>query len=237
LDGNVHGFGKVLKNHIPPQGLNDAEAAALLKAEGPNELPQPDRRTMSRIFLEVMREPMLALLFASGVVYLLLGELQDALILVAFAMLSILITVVQDARTEHVLEALRDLTSPGAMVIRAGVRKRIPGRDVVRGDLVLLAEGDRVPADAMVVEGHDLQTDESLLTGESVPVRKLAAKAGQEVEIGRPGGDDLPFVFSGTLVVKSARLAIRSAGLKLNPRGYRPRPVGWSSCLLRLAAQ
>ena len=72
------------------------------------------------------------------------------------------------------LEALRDLTSPRALVIRDGERKRIAGREVVRGDVVVLAEGDRVPADALLIQGHDLQADESLLTGESVPVRKIA---------------------------------------------------------------
>ena len=114
---------------LPTQGLGDAQVQSLLKSEGYNELPRPDRRTSLRIVLEVVREPMLALLLGSGVVYLLLGEMQDALILMAFAMMSVLITVVQEARTERVLEALRDLTSPRAMVIRNGARTRIPGRE------------------------------------------------------------------------------------------------------------
>ena len=147
---------------------------ARLKAEGYNELPRPDRRTPLRIILEVMREPMLALLLGGGVIYLVLGDLKEALILLAFATLSVVITVVQETRTERVLEALRDLTSPRALVIRDGKPKRIAGREVVRGDFVVLAEGDRVPADAVLVQSHDLQTDESLLTGESVPVRKIA---------------------------------------------------------------
>jgi P-type Ca2+ transporter type 2C len=142
--------------HLPGQGLGDAQVQSLLKSEGHNELPRPDQRTSLRIVLEVVREPMLALLLGSGLVYLLLGEPQDALILMAFAMMSVLITVIQEARTERVLEALRDLTSPRAMVIRNGERKRIPGREVVRGDLVVLAEGDRVPADALILEAHDL---------------------------------------------------------------------------------
>src|SRR6185437_5022065 len=122
-------------------------------------------------------------------------------ILLAFAMLSIAITVVQETRTERVLEALRDLTSPRALVIRGGLRKRIAGREVVRGDLVVLAEGDRVPADAVLLQATDLQIDESLLTGESVPVRKVP-RAKADAEAARPGGDDLPFVFSGALVVR-----------------------------------
>ncbi len=187
---------------LPAQGLGDEQVQSLLKSEGFNELTRPARRTSLRIVLVVLRETMLGMLLGSGVVFLLLGEMQDALILMAFAMMSVLITVVQEARTERVLEALRDLTSPRAMVIRDGERRRIAGREVVRGDLVVLAEGDRVPADAFIVEAHDLQTDESLLTGESVPVRKLPGKALSQTQSGRPGGDDLPFVFSGSLVVR-----------------------------------
>ena len=133
------------------RGLSEADVQARLKAEGYNELPRPDRRTPFRIVLEVLREPMLALLLGGGVVYLVLGDLKEALILLAFATLSVVITVVQETRTERVLEALRDLTSPRALVIRDGERKRIAGREVVRGDLVVLAEGDRVPADASLV--------------------------------------------------------------------------------------
>ncbi|HXI95384.1 MAG TPA: HAD-IC family P-type ATPase, partial [Candidatus Acidoferrum sp.] len=182
-------------------GLTEAEAAARLKTEGYNELPRPGKRTPFRIVFEVLREPMMALLLGGGVIYLALGDRSEALILLAFATLSVSITVVQETRTEHVLEALRDLTSPRALVIREGERKRIAGREVVGGDLVVLSEGDRVPADAVLVEGHDLQTDESLLTGESVPVRKLA-RSTKSPAGGRPGGDDLPYVFSGSLVVR-----------------------------------
>ena len=132
----------------PLTGLSESEAQARLKSEGYNELPRGDRRTAFRIVLEVMREPMLALLLGGGVIYLALGDLQEALILLAFALVSIVITVVQETRTERVLEALRDLTSPRALVIRDGERKRIAGREVVRGDIVVLSEGDRVPADA-----------------------------------------------------------------------------------------
>ncbi len=171
------------------QGLRDAEVQARLRAEGYNELPQPDRRTPLRIVLEVLREPMLALLLAGGAVYLLLGDLAEALILLAFATLSILITVIQETRTERVLEALRDLASPRALVIRNSERKRIAGREVVRGDVIVLAEGDRAPADAVLTSARDLQTDESLLTGESVPVRKSSRTHAPPNEVPAPGGD------------------------------------------------
>jgi P-type Ca2+ transporter type 2C len=189
------------------RGLSEADAQARLKTEGYNELPRPDQRTPLRIIIEVMREPMLALLLGGGVIYLLLGDLKEALILLAFATMSVLITVVQETRTEGVLEALRDLSSPRALVIRDGVRKRIAGRDVVRGDFIVLAEGDRVPADAVLIQCDDLQTDESLLTGESVPVRKMARGDVSSNAGRRPGGDDLPYVFSGSLIVRGTGTA------------------------------
>jgi Ca2+-transporting ATPase len=187
-------------------GLSEVEAQNRLQSEGHNELPRQDRRTPLRIVLEVFREPMFALLLGGGFIYLLLGDLKEALILLGFAIMSVAITVIQETRTERVLEALRDLTSPRALVVRDGVRRRIAGREVARGDLIVLAEGDRVPADAVLVQAHDVQADESLLTGESVPVRKIAV-IGIPASRARPGGDDLPFVYSGALVVRGNGLA------------------------------
>jgi Ca2+-transporting ATPase len=187
----------------PLRGLSASEAAARLANEGYNELPQSDRRTPFRIILEVLREPMLALLIAAGGVYLALGDVKEAIVLLAFACLSIMITVVQEARTERVLEALRDLTSPRALVIRDGERQRIAGREVARGDLVILAEGDRVAADVRLIEARDLEADESLLTGESAPVRKIA-DPGRSPTTPRPGGDDLPVAYSGSLIVRGS---------------------------------
>ncbi len=192
-------------------GLTAAEAQVRLKAEGYNELPRPDRRTPLGIVVEVIREPMLLLLLGAGALYLIFGNLGEALLLIAFAMISVLITVIQEYRTERVLEALRDLTSPRALVIRDGERVRIAGRDVVRGDAVVLNEGDRVPADAVLIQSNDLQTDESLLTGESVPVRKFARENAASAKTGRPGGDDLPFVFSGSLIVRGTGIGEVSA--------------------------
>jgi P-type Ca2+ transporter type 2C len=123
------------------QGLTASEALARLKAEGFNELPRTGRRTIGGLILEVLREPMLLLLLAGGVIYFVLGDLGEALLLLVLASISIVITIVQEARTERVLESLRDLTSPRALVIRAGERIRIPGREVVRGDLIVLSEG------------------------------------------------------------------------------------------------
>ncbi|HVY51066.1 MAG TPA: cation-translocating P-type ATPase, partial [Devosia sp.] len=186
-------------------GLTSEQARSVLRIEGPNTLPEPERRSGLRIAVEVLREPMLALLVISGIIYLVLGELGDALILVVFALFSVVVTVVQEIRTERVLQSLRDLTSPVALVIRDGVAMRIPGREVVRGDAIVLREGDRVPADALVLQGAELEADESLLTGESVPVRKRTASPAGEASVD-PGGDDTPWVYSGTLIVRGSGL-------------------------------
>ncbi len=186
------------------QGLTETEAAARLSAEGYNELPRARQRTIPRIAFEILKEPMFGLLIASGAIYFFLGDLQEALLLLAFATISVGIAIVQESRSENVLKALRDLTSPRALVVRGGVRRRIPGREVVRGDVLVLSEGDRVPADGRLLTGDDLLIDESLLTGESVPVRKLADSPNGPA---RPGGDDLPFVFCGSLVVRGQGVA------------------------------
>ena len=176
-------------------GLTDEEAARRLAAEGPNELPSAKKRGPFAIALEVVKEPMFLLLIACGSLYLLLGDVKEALLLLGFVFVVIGITLVQERKTERALDALRDLSSPRALVIRDGEKQRIAGREVVRGDIVLLSEGDRVPADAVVRSATNLSVDESLLTGESVPVGKSAARG--PLEPGPPGGDDLPFVYLG----------------------------------------
>ena len=195
-------------------GLSASQARERLAAEGPNELPRPARRTPFRIALEVLREPMFVMLLAAGGLYLLLGDKAEALILLGFAGLSILITIVQEARTERTLEALRDLSAPRALVIRDGEALRIAGREVVTGDILVLDAGDRIAADALLLETQALEVDESLLTGEAVPVRKRAAGS-EDQEQAEPGGDDTPHLFSGTIVTRGSGVArVTATGLR-----------------------
>jgi P-type Ca2+ transporter type 2C len=182
-------------------GLSPSQAKERLERDGPNELPKAARRTVARIALEVVREPMLAMLLAAGGIYLAIGDRVEALVLLLFAGMSIVITIVQEARTENVLETLRDLAAPRALVIRDGATVRIPGREVVEGDILVLDQGDRVPADAALLEAQELEVDESLLTGESLPVRKRPAEHGEALSAG-PGGDDGPQVFSGSVITR-----------------------------------
>jgi Ca2+-transporting ATPase len=186
-------------------GLSEAEAADRLKKEGYNELPSRGQRSILGIALEVVREPMFLLLVSCGVIYLLVGDVQEALMLLGFVLVIMGITIYQDRKTDRALEALRDLTSPRAMVIREGRHRRIPGREVARGDIVLLAQGDRVPADAAILWEENLFVDEALLTGESLSVRK--SRWDVTTKMTRAGGENQPFVFSGTLVVQGQGIA------------------------------
>lgn len=193
-------------------GLTSAEVRERLRTVGYNELPASNRRRMWRIVFDVLREPMFLLLLASGVIYLILGEASDAAMLLGFVFVIIGITLYQERKTERALEALRDLASPRALVLRDGEVTRIPGREVVPDDIVLLVEGDRVPADCIVLDSNHLMLDESLLTGESMPVRKTAGDP--QGKLGRPGGDDQPGVYSGTVVVQGNGVArVRATGL------------------------
>ena len=155
-------------------GLSENGARARLEQDGPNELPSQKKRGAVAIALEVVREPMFLMLVAAAALYLLMGEPADALMLLGFVFVVMGITIVQERRTERALDALRDLSSPRALVIRDGVQRRIPGREVVRGDIVVLPRATACPADAVLRQGINLSVDESLLTGESVPVRKAA---------------------------------------------------------------
>ncbi|TWI12477.1 Ca2+-transporting ATPase [Lysobacter ruishenii] len=159
------------------QGLTAAEAAMRLHRDGPNVLPESGRRRHWKILFDVLREPMLLLLAAAAGIYLLLGDPQEAMLLLASVVLVVGLTVYQEYKSENALQALRDLSSPRAHVLRDGQACVVPARELVVGDVILVAEGDRIPADAQVLEGTDLHLDESLLTGESVAV---AREAGDE---------------------------------------------------------
>jgi P-type Ca2+ transporter type 2C len=182
------------------KGLSQKEASEILQKEGYNELPSSKPKSVFKIAFGVIKEPMFLLLVACGTLYLILGDLQEGLMLLSFVFVIMWIEFYQEKKTEKALDALKDLASPRALVIRDSETIRIPGREVVAGDIVVLQEGDRVPADALVLRNNNLMADESLLTGESVPVRKRERKEGDIKFI--PGGDDLPVVYSGSMIVQ-----------------------------------
>jgi Ca2+-transporting ATPase len=185
-------------------GLRHEEAARLLSSIGPNEVVAHGRRSIPRICLETIREPMFLLLISAAALYLALGDLGEGLFLVGGAVAAIGLVIVQEARSERALAALRELAQPNARVIRDGSEREIPARELVPGDILLIGEGERAPADGVLVAGDALRVDESALTGESAPVSKVAtdlatARDANEVT---PGAESGPFLFAGTLVVR-----------------------------------
>lgn len=182
------------------KGLSSKEVAEKIEKEGYNELPSSKPKNVFQIALGVVKEPMFLLLVACGTLYLILGDIQEGLMLLGFVFVVMGIEFYQEKKTEKALDALKDLASPRALVIRDGDTKRISGKEVVTGDIVILQEGDRVPADGIVLSCLNLLADESLLTGEPIPVSKREWKEGDKTFV--PGGDEIPVVYSGSMIVQ-----------------------------------
>jgi Ca2+-transporting ATPase len=187
------------------KGLSSAEAALRLRTLGHNSLPSSKPKNFLAIALGVIKEPMFILLVGCGTLYIVMGDLQEGLMLLGFVFVIMGIEFFQEKKTEKALDALKDMASPRALVIRDGKEIRIAGFEVVADDILVLQEGDRVPADATVLQSVNLLADESLLTGEPVPVRKSDWDGTGKLT--QPGGDDLPFVFSGTMIVQGNGIA------------------------------
>ena len=154
-------------------GLSDAEAKHRLAEFGPNALSGSEHKPLHRIVFKVLAEPMFLMLLVAGALYLALGDRAEAAFLLGMIFAVIGLTLFQERRTQRALEALRDLSAPRALVIRNGQPLRVPGREVVPGDLLALHEGDRIAADAILLEG-EIEVDESLLTGEAIAVARGA---------------------------------------------------------------
>ena len=184
-----------------PAGLSSDEARQRLLRHGRNDIGERERRGLWHTLAGIAQEPMFLLLLAAAAIYLVIGNLGDGLLLAFFALMTLSLVVVQERRSERALDALRELAAPLARVIRDGRPQRLSAGELVPGDVVLIGEGERVPADGAVREAASLVVDESLLTGESVPVRKIASVAAVDIAQSAPGGDDLPYVYAGTLVV------------------------------------
>lgn len=185
--------------------LTDEQAREKQLKEGYNELLQVKSHNFLKMVLDILKEPMFLLLVVCGTLYMFLGDIQEGIMLLGFVFFIMGIEFYQERKTEKALDALKELSSPQARVIRNGKEIKIPSREVVKDDLVVLTEGERVPADGVLIHSINIQVDESLLTGESVPVRKIESE-GTEGSA-EPGGDDTPFVFSGSMIVQGNGVA------------------------------
>ena len=185
-----------------PSGLSEAEARERLARFGPNVLEDREQQGLLQTLRSVATEPMFLLLLLAAAVYLLLGDLGEGLLLSFFALLTVGLVVLQERRSAHALDALRSLAQPQVRLLREGRWQRRAASELVPGDLIAVGEGDRVSADGRLVEASAVTADESLLTGESVPVRKRPWQPDDARDAApAPGGDDSPWLHAGTLVV------------------------------------
>jgi Ca2+-transporting ATPase len=179
------------------EGLKSAEARERLERYGPNALQEEEGLRIPKLILAQFRDYFVIMLLAAAGLSALLQEYTDAVMIAIIVLLAAVVGFIQEYRSERAMEAMRKLTAPTAKVIRDGYEKVVPAKEVVPGDIVVLEEGDRVPADALLVEVHRLKTNEAPLTGESTPVEKDLCVVSESASI----GDRKNSVYMGTHVV------------------------------------
>lgn len=177
------------------KGLSSNTIGPLREQHGFNELPSSKPKTILTIALEVVKEPMFILLIACSVLYMIIGDYTEGFIMLSTILIIVYIAFYQHRKTERALEALKSMSSPQCLVIRDNERIKIPSRELLPGDLILLNEGDRVPADGYIVDTQHLSVDESMLSGESQAISKSTSS-------------DKNTIFSGTLVTQGRAKAI-----------------------------
>jgi Ca2+-transporting ATPase len=186
------------------QGLSPREASARLERFGPNEIEEQRRATALQILLRQFTSFLIIILIAAAAISFALGEMVDAIAILAIILLNGVLGFVQEFRAEKALEALRELAAPHARVRRGGQERLIEAQKVVLGDIVLLEAGDQVPADARMLETINLKADESPLTGESVPSDKIVVTLAEET----PLADRENMVYSGTTITYGRGTAV-----------------------------
>jgi Ca2+-transporting ATPase len=178
------------------RGLTSAEAENRLKEFGPNELQEGKKYTVLDLFLSQFKNALLILLIFAGILSMLLGEGLEAIAIFGIVLLNAVLGFIQEYRAEKAIEALERISAPTARVLRDGKEKRIPAREVVPGDILLIEAGDIIPADSRIMEVSSLQIDEASLTGESVPSKKIT----DPFELGTSIADQENMAFMGTTV-------------------------------------
>jgi Ca2+-transporting ATPase len=190
-------------------GLTTAQAGKLQAQYGKNELTKQKKESFFHKVLDVIREPMFLLLIAAAVIYFILGEPRDGAIMLVFVLAVIGIEVFQEWKTDKTLKALKDLSAPRVKVIRDGKEQTIDSADLVPGDLMLIAEGGKIPADGVVLRANDLRVNESTLTGEAEEVWKIAHHAAEPSRSEDAGKSDYwrrDYCYAGTLVTQGTAL-------------------------------
>lgn len=192
---------------VSEAGLSSEEAKKRLEEYGENELKEEEKTSVLRLFVSQFKSVLIIILITASIISALLGELIDAIVIIFTVFLAGILSFIQEYRAEKAIELLKSLTSPEATVMRDGAEKEVPSKELVPGDLILIQTGDRIPADARVVKEFNLKTDESSLTGESVPVKKSIEALPSET----PEADRTNMVYTGTAVAYGRGCAVVTA--------------------------
>lgn len=187
------------------QGLSTAEAKRRLEIYGYNELPVKKKKTLWQMILEQLKDIFVLMLIAACLIALFVEKsVVDSTVIIAIVIINVMVSVYQEYKAENILEKLRQYAAPKARVMRDGKVFEVYSRELVPGDLILLGEGDIVPADARIIEATELRTNEASLTGESFPVTKIVGVLPPET----PVPDRINMVYMGTAVVRGHGKAI-----------------------------
>src|SRR4030042_283366 len=190
-----------------PDGLSQEEAQHRLAQFGYNELAAGERISPWKIFFEQFKNFLIIILLVAAVLLAVVGEVADAIVIFVIILFAAGLGFIQEYRAEKAMEALKKMAAPMASVLRDGKEAEIPSRELVPGDIIILRTGDRIPADARLIEAVNLKADEASLTGESVPVEKIAKVLPEEISV----GDRKNMVFTGTAAVYGRGIAIVAA--------------------------
>jgi len=193
-------------------GLSEKEAKRRLREYGPNTIAEKKKVSALKILISQFTDFMILILLASTAISMFMGEITEAVTIIAIVVVNAILGFVQEYRTERTMEALKGLAAPSAKVLRNGNTVSIPAEQIVPGDVIIVEAGDRVPADAILIEANSLQADESLLTGESVPVEKASEAAGSKT-----GGESYKRnqIYMGTIIVSGrGRAVVQATGMQ-----------------------
>ena len=170
----------------PRAGLGAQEVSRRLAEYGPNELTHEEKASPWVLFLNQFKNILVVILIVATVLSAFVGEYVDAIIIGVIILFCAVLGFVQEYRAEKALDALKSMLTPMITVLRGGTEEEVPSKDLVPGDIMVLEAGDKIPADARVIENHSLQCDEAPLTGESLPVTKEVTPIRDDAPVGRP---------------------------------------------------
>src|SRR4030042_1002717 len=191
-------------------GLTEHAARSRLEKYGYNEMKTEEMISPFALFFNQFTNILIIILLIATILSALVGEIFDAVLILVIVVFCAILGFIQEYRAERALEALKKMLSPSITVLRGGKEEEVPSKELVPGDVLLLEAGDKIPADARLIEGHSLRCDEAPLTGESVPVGKVVKSLSENVRV----SDRRNIVFTGTIIIYGrGKVVVTSTGM------------------------